>query len=217
MRRALAKRALLAAGPRTRRALRRPAAAVARRAAGRRELVNWWGATGDHDWTGQRWFLAPNNTVYGGVRLSVRGRERDGLIDPGAEFDAACDALADDLLELVNVETGEPVVNSVTRTTDHYERSDRDALPDLFIDWNHERPVNTVWSAKTGLIHGRYDLWRSGDHRLDGLLLARGPGIEPGVRPPVRTIDFGPTLAGRLGVELEGVDGVPVGWLAGGR
>ena len=74
--------------------------------------------------------------------------------------------------------------------------------------------METIWSAKTGLIHGRYDLWRTGDHRLDGLLLARGPGLGRGAAPAVRSIDLGPTVAARLGVELDGVDGEPAAWLA---
>ena len=118
-----AKEAFLALPPSARRAARRPAAAVLRRAARRRRLENWWGEHADHDWTGQRWFLAPNNTVYGGVRINLRGREPGGVVEPGADYDAACEQLAQDLLELVNVETGEPVVNGVSRTEDHYERS----------------------------------------------------------------------------------------------
>ncbi|MGH2985785.1 MAG: hypothetical protein ACRDLO_03740, partial [Solirubrobacterales bacterium] len=179
-------------------------------------LENWWGAHAGHDWTGQRWFLAPNNTVYGGVRINVRGREAGGVVAAGSEYERVCEQLAEDLLELVNVDTGEPVVKGVSRTEDHYRRDHVDALPDLLLDWNHERPVETIWSAKTGLIHGRYDLWRSGDHRLDGLLLARGPGLVRGDMPSLRSIDLGPTVAARLGVELDGVDGEPVAWLAGG-
>jgi predicted AlkP superfamily phosphohydrolase/phosphomutase len=209
-----AKRALLALPPRARRAARRPVAAVARRGARRRALENWWGAHAGHDWTGQRWFLAPNNTVYGGVRINVRGREAGGVVAAGSEYERVCEQLAEDLLELVNVDTGEPVVKRVSRTEDHYRRDHVDALPDLLLDWNHERPVETIWSAKTGLIHGRYDLWRSGDHRLDGLLLARGPGLDRGEMPSLRSIDLGPTVAARLGVELDGVDGRPVAWLA---
>jgi predicted AlkP superfamily phosphohydrolase/phosphomutase len=211
----LAKRALLSLPGASRRAMRRPAAAAVRRALAGRELVAWWGEHADHDWSRQRWFLSPNNTVYGGVRLNVRGREAAGTIEPGAGFERACEQLAADLLELVNVETGEPVIHGVSRTDEHYARNGDDALPDLLLDWNHERPVTTIWSAKTGLIHGAYDLWRTGDHRLEGLLLARGPGIAPGPKPPLRSIDLAPSLAARLDVELEDADGVPVEWLAG--
>jgi predicted AlkP superfamily phosphohydrolase/phosphomutase len=212
-----AKRAFRALPTAARRGARRPVAAAVRRAAARRTLENWWGAHAGHDWTAQRWFLAPNNTVYGGVRINLRGREPGGVVAPGAEYERVCEQLAEDMLELVNVDTGELVVNGVSRTEDHYRRPEVDALPDVLLDWNHERPVETIWSAKTGLIHGRYDLWRTGDHRLDGLLLARGPGVGRDPVPSLRSIDLGPSVAARLGVALEGVDGEPVAWLAGDR
>jgi predicted AlkP superfamily phosphohydrolase/phosphomutase len=208
-----ARRAYLALPGAVRRSLRRPAAAAGRRTAGRRELQNWWGETADHDWSRQRWFNSPNNTVYGGVRINLRGREAEGIVAPG-DLKRVCERLAADLLDLVNVETGAPVINAVNRAEELYDRRLDDTLPDLFLDWNHDAPVSTVWSPKTGLIHGAYDLWRTGDHRLEGMLIARGPGIEPGSKPPLRSIDIGPTLAARLGVQLGGVDGEPVPWLA---
>lgn len=101
--------------PRARRTARRPLAAAARRAAARRGLTAWWADGDEHEWSAQRWYLAPNNTVYGGVRINVRGREPNGLVEP-ADLDRVCDGLAADLLDLVNVDTGEPVINRVTRT-----------------------------------------------------------------------------------------------------
>ncbi len=208
------KRALLSLPSRARRRGAPAAAAMLRQAIKRRQLNNWWGTVGEYDWTGQRWFVAPNNTVYGGVRINLRGRESAGVVEPGAEYERACAELSEALLELVNVETGEPVINAVIPTAQMYRRSEVDALPDLFLEWNHDHPVNTIWSAKTGLIHGRYDLWRTGDHRPEGMLLARGPGIGAGHKPALRSIDFGATLAARLGVELADVDGEPAEWLA---
>jgi predicted AlkP superfamily phosphohydrolase/phosphomutase len=163
----------------------------------------------------QRFYPNPNNFVYGGVRMNLVGREPQGRVRPGAEFDAVCDRLAADLLDLVNVETGRPVVDAVTRTDEHYRRHPDDMLPDLFIDWNRRSLIETVWSPKVGVVHVPYTHWRTGDHRPDGLLLAAGPGIEPGAtHPRLRMIDLAPTLAARLGVTLPDVDGRPVAWLA---
>ena len=53
-----------------------------------------------------------------GVRINLRGREREGMVAPGREFDQLCDRLGEDFLTLVNVETGAPVVRSVERTDD---------------------------------------------------------------------------------------------------
>ncbi len=164
----------------------------------------------------QLFFMSPNNFVVGGVRINLRGREREGRVAPGREFDQLCDRLGEDFLTLVNVDTGAPVVRSVERTDEHYSRDHLDALPDLLLEWNHDHPIETIWSPRFGLIHGPYTHWRTGDHRPGGLLLARGPGLEPGGRRPgIGIEDIAPSVAARLGVELPDVDGQPVSWLSG--
>jgi predicted AlkP superfamily phosphohydrolase/phosphomutase len=163
----------------------------------------------------QQFFLSPNNFVVGGVRINVQGREPQGVIAPGREFDDLCARLRRDLLALVNVATGTPVVREVMRTDQHYPRRDDDALPDLFLEWNHDHPIETVWSPRFGTIHGPYAHWRTGDHRPDGLLLTRGPGIAPGSQLPELAVeDLAPSIACRLDVPLHGVDGVAVPWLS---
>jgi len=87
-------------------------------------------------------------------------------------------------------------------------------MPDLFVDWERTAPIETVWSPKTGLVHAPYTHWRTGDHRPDGLLLAIGAGVpRDTVLPCVDLEDIAPSIAARLGVGLEDVDGRPVPWL----
>jgi predicted AlkP superfamily phosphohydrolase/phosphomutase len=163
-----------------------------------------------------RFFLSPNNTCFGGVRINLIGREPQGRVRPGAEYDAVCDTLAEDLLSLVNLDTGRPMVNAVSRLEDHYDREVADKLPDLLIDWSRDAPIETVWSPKTGIVHAPYVHWRTGDHRSDGLLLASGPGITAGADLGVVDMtDLGASLSARLGVPLPGdIDGRPVPWIA---
>jgi predicted AlkP superfamily phosphohydrolase/phosphomutase len=159
----------------------------------------------------QLFYMSPNNSVYGGVRVNLKGREPSGKVSPGAEFDAVCEQLTLDLASLINVETGGPVVRSVARTDAYYKRDPADELPDLLIDWNHEAPVETVWSPKTGVIHAPYWHWRTGDHRPGGLLLAKGPNLpEAAHLGAIENFDLGPTICAMLGVELKDVDGRPV-------
>jgi predicted AlkP superfamily phosphohydrolase/phosphomutase len=162
----------------------------------------------------QCFFMEPNNYVYGGIRLNLAGREPMGGVQPD-EVDTVCRRLTDDLLALVNLDTGGPVIRAVERAEAWHRRSPQDTLPDLFIDWERGAPIETVWSPKTGLVHARYTNWRSGDHRPDGLLLAYGPGIPTGTTlPAMATEDLAPSIAARLGVELPDVDGRMVHWLA---
>jgi predicted AlkP superfamily phosphohydrolase/phosphomutase len=157
-----------------------------------------------------RYFMSPNNSVFGGVRINLKGREPSGLVSPGVEFDAICEKLKQDLNSLINVETGDSVVRSVERTDVHYQRDKLDELPDLLIDWNHETPVETVWSPKTGVIYAPYWHWRTGDHRPGGLLLAMGPNIAAGADLGlIENRDLGPTIGALLGIDLGDADGGP--------
>lgn len=161
-------------------------------------------------------FATPNNDVYGGIRVNVVGREPQGRIRPGAEFDAFCDALEKDLLAFVNLDTGRPLVRRVLRTADLYKGERAPDLPDLIVEWNRDAPISRIASPKTGMIEGVFPGRRTGDHRPEGLLFARGPGIAPGrLADPVDVTQLAPTLAARLGVRLPGVKAEPVAALAG--
>ncbi len=157
----------------------------------------------------RRWFQVPDNAL-GAVRINVRGREAHGLIDP-EDFDRTCADLERWFSEIVNVDTGEPVVHRIYRSDRVYERRPDDRLPDLFIEWNSNGPIERVYSPRIGVVAGEDPQWRTGDHRRHGLLFARGPGIAPGFRSEsLRMVDVGPTLCAALGVELHEVDGRPV-------
>jgi predicted AlkP superfamily phosphohydrolase/phosphomutase len=156
------------------------------------------------------WFAIPNNTVSGAVRLNLIGREPRGMIAPGADAEAAYERLERGLRELINADTGEPVVADVVRTDAVYERRPDDALPDLLVEWNRRRPIERVWSPRIGLVERAATHWRTGDHNVNGLLLARGPGIEPGDKGCADIVHVGVTLAAAVGVPMDDVDGRPI-------
>jgi predicted AlkP superfamily phosphohydrolase/phosphomutase len=159
---------------------------------------------------GRRFFMTPNNSVYGGIRINLAGREPSGRVRSGREFDAACELIRRELLGLINVETGEPAARSVERTEAYYDRAPDDELPDLFVDWNRSGPIETVWSPRIGFVHAPYLHWRTGDHRLNGLLLASGPDIRPRTNlGRIANGDLGPTICAMLGYRLDRVDGRP--------
>jgi predicted AlkP superfamily phosphohydrolase/phosphomutase len=164
----------------------------------------------------QAFFQAPNNSVVGGIRLNVAGREPRGILPP-EEVERVCAGLEEDLLALVNEATGRPAVLKVVRTDTLYRRTPGDRLPDLFVEWDRSAPIETLSSPKTGTFHVPYTMWRTGDHTPEGLLLACGAGFTAGeVLPPVAVEDLGPSIAARLGVRLSDVDGAAVTALVAG-
>ncbi len=169
---------------------------------------------GDPPRSRRRYFAAPNNSVYGGIRFNLAGREPEGCVRPD-ELDALTAELERELRALVNARTGGPVVLALHRSADHYSRSRDDRMPDLFVEWERSAAIDSVSSPRVGEVVTPYAHWRTGDHKPDGLLIAVAPGLPAGAEGPALAVeDLGPTAAARLGVALGGVDGKPAPRLA---
>ena len=87
-----------------------------------------------HDWSRTRCFSRPCDRGSF-LPIDLRGRERNGIVEPGAEYDELCTRLAEGFLSFRDVECGQPVVDSVDRA-DEQVGSDAPAgrwLPDLVI------------------------------------------------------------------------------------
>jgi len=159
----------------------------------------------------RRFYQVPNNDALGGIRFNRIGREGRGRVSP-AEVEPLTDLLRRELLQLINVASGEPVVEAVVPLVERLERpAGGDSWPDLVVEWNRRRPIETVWSATVGMIHRPDRNLRTGDHRPRSLVVAASPADRTPRRVEgVRTVDLAPTLARALGRELADVDGRPV-------
>lgn len=160
------------------------------------------------------WYPLENNTVSGAVRFNRVGREPSGLV--GTAMRAHAERwLAEELAQLVNIDTGARVVDEVLASDRLYARRLDDSLPDLLVEWVRDHPIERVWSPTIGVVARPYDGVRTGDHDGRGELIVLGEGIEPGRRPAIRPVDVAPTVAAAAGVFLQGRDGHPVGALIG--
>ncbi len=153
-------------------------------------------------------YKVPNNTVYGGIRVNLAGREPHGRVKPGAGYERLRDRLIRDLGEFINLETKEPVVQKVHRIEELYPGEDTSRFPDLIVEWNRRAPIRAVTSPKTGEIEGEYHGCRTGDHKPDGLFFMKGPGIPAGrLKEPISVMDFAPTFAEWLGASMPTAQG----------
>lgn len=168
-------------------------------------------------------FVVRNGHLTAGIRLNLVGREPNGLLRPGAEAEAFCQALARDLLEIVDERTGRPVIRRVARTADLFEGNRLGNLPDLLLDWDDAAPTGSshhgggaaavvrVHSPKIGAVEGTNHFTRTGDHRIGGLFIAAGGGIRPGtMRRTVSILDLAPTMAALIGAQLADTDGTVI-------
>lgn len=208
-------------------AIRGPVQA-AREAAWRRRDARAWPRPLPPQTREGRCFVVDNGLAVGAIRLNLTGREPHGVLTPAAA-PAFCRDLARDLLDVVDAESGHPIVARVLCTDDLYQGAARHDLPDLLVEWSDARALGStavgagqgasvrLTSNRIGTLEGMNRYCRSGDHRREGLFVAVGPELEPGRMPhAVSIMDFAPTLARRLGVELPAAAGRPIPRLVGG-
>ena len=155
----------------------------------------------------RRFFEVYANNASGGVRINLKGREAKGRVEP-ADYPALTERLQRQLRALINVDSGEPLVDDVIVTRDHYDGAYLEALPDLLVVWNRNQPIRAVHSEATGTIVQETVDGRTGDHTPKGIYLLSGPAVSGhGQGDVIRAQDFAPTLAAFFGCQLSATDG----------
>ena len=104
------------------------------------------------DWSRTRAFMLAGD-LEGLIQVNLKGRERDGIVEPGAECDALLDEITAGFQTFHDIDTGDPLVLDVHRGRDIWpEAIQRRAMPDLVIRnprserLRHPRiPVRPLW------------------------------------------------------------------------
>lgn len=147
---------------------------------GVRDLVVSRATTGGHDWSATPAFalLADLN---GYLRFNLRGRERDGIIDPGGEAHALCrDQLREAFDGLRIAGTDEPLVGALRSAQEEFPGPRSHRLPDVVVTWSGAPPADAVASERLGAIAGSIATGRTGNHRPEGFSITLLPGAERG-------------------------------------
>ena len=152
-------------------------------------------------------FAVPHNDIAGAIRVNLAGREPNGRVQPGEDYDAFFAQLRRDILDVRNLDTGNPIATDVVRIDQICQGTYLDELPDFFVLWSREAPIERIGSAKIGTIELVHRGNRTGDHRPESIFVAAGPHVVAGAAEPVSILDFAPTLAALHGVTLPDADG----------
>ena len=112
----------------------------------------------------------------GGLYVNLRGRERDGIVEPGADYDSVLDDLERDLLAMTDDRNGNAPVSLVYRTRSQFDGPHLERGPDIVVGYS--RGYRSSWENPLGefppeVIVDNDDPW-SGDHQNDYRLV---PGI----------------------------------------
>jgi len=145
----------------------------------------------------------------GRIFLNVKGREPQGTVEPGQEYEHVRDFIIQKLQELRHSSADPSSTTAIYKREDIYSGPFLDSAPDIvFIMDNYE------CTSSSQLVSSRLfgqDLRNSGFHRPDGILMAAGPDIKPGHVVNANVCDITPTILHLMGLALpEDLDGQPL-------
>lgn len=177
-----------------------------------------------YDWAGTRYFPVPMDDA-GYLRINLRGREREGIVDPGDEYDEVCNEVEALVASLCDEASGVPIAGKAIRA---YRDAGSSALssrlvPDLIFPWKGPPATETKRLASTMLPGFGFDVprllpsGRSGNHTDVGWFIAAGPGVSAGIETKTHdVVDLLPTILRCLGREPDPqLPGQPIAAVAG--
>jgi predicted AlkP superfamily phosphohydrolase/phosphomutase len=139
------------------------------------------------------------------VRINLRGRERDGTVEPGREYEELVDEIRGELFACTDDRTGRPAIVQVERAQDIVPGPRSAAMPDLFVRFTRKVAVRALRHPRAGVFPEASDGWRATEHNSAGWLTLHGPGVRAGASAPDgRAVDFAPTLMHLLGGAVPG-------------
>jgi predicted AlkP superfamily phosphohydrolase/phosphomutase len=166
------------------------------------------------DWSRSRAWCEVMETRSAGVWLNVRGRQPEGLVRPGAEYEAVREEIRRGLVELQ--ENGRPVFSLVARREEVYRGPATELAPDLLL---YAAPTHgLMFSGLRPELRARapfapfVEYGFTGAHEPAGIYVAAGPGIAALGRQPEAPIEaLAPTILCLLGVPVpDGMDASPL-------
>jgi len=161
----------------------------------------------DIDWSRTQAFCLPTD-LEGYIRINLRGREPEGIVEPGEEYEAVCQAMTAALTGLINPATGQPAVKQVIRVDDMFPGDRRAYLPDLIVVWTGDTVISALESAAIGQVKGKSPDGRVGTHASPGFVIGRGPAIRRGgTLAGGHILDLAPTVLSRFGVASDQMEG----------
>jgi predicted AlkP superfamily phosphohydrolase/phosphomutase len=156
-------------------------------------------ASNDVDWTKT---VAYSKFGIGTIQINLKGREKNGAVEPGEQYEQVRREIVDRLKRLRDPETDEVIEGDIFLKEEIYHGEHMDDAPDIvylakgmylagaFFGFTSNRPI-----AET-------NVW-FGNHRINGIFLASGDGMLQGKRiQGAKIIDIAPTVLYLMGEKI---------------
>ncbi|HLE05084.1 MAG TPA: alkaline phosphatase family protein [Anaerolineales bacterium] len=161
-----------------------------------RAFLSWT----DVDWSRTRAYALGGN--FTGIYVNLKGREPQGCVSSGEEYEALCSEIAARLRDWRDPDTGEAIVQATQRGEASYQGPFSDRAPDIVFTTLDEAYVGFGGHefASTALMEPSPMF--NGHHRVEGMISLSGRGVRPGRLEPSRIVDVAPTILHLLGYPI---------------
>ncbi len=155
------------------------------------------------DWSST---LAYSEEVRGNIWINLRGRDPHGIVEPGELYESLRTRIIETLPALRDPHTGQQLIKRVWRREERFSGPYVERFPDLVIEAAYPdlfRPRG-AYQGTAPVRHLSVEEMQgrrvTGCHRLHGIFLARGRGVQEGQWLPHASItDVAPTVLYLLG------------------
>lgn len=146
----------------------------------------------DVDWQRTVAFSKGN---YGQIYINLKGREAQGAVDPGDQYDRIRDQIIDRLKQIKDPKTGGRLIGPIFKSEEIYSGAHLAEAPDICFlpeDMSYVSLGNMDFTSNRFIV-GAFG--NSGTHRLHGVLIARAPELKSACQlPNAQIIDVAPTI-----------------------
>lgn len=182
----------------------------------RNKIVSRFLSFDDVDWSQT---LAYSIGHVGQIYINLRGREPEGIVVPGEEYQAARQRVVEALQKLRHPQSGERMVDEIIPGDRVVHGPYASRSPDLHLVLDGYRAIAFPLFAADRRIVTSQIRGDSGCHRRHGILIARGGPIRAGkVVEGARIMDLAPTILHLMGLPVpEDMDGCVLTSMVSGR
>ncbi len=159
---------------------------------------------GDIVWSQTRAYRFPMHPPVDGIVINLRGRQKQGVVEPGEEYETLRDAIITALRQATDPLTGESLVVEAYRREELYTGHKIENVPDIVFVMQERYEGGSALNGVVTSPVSRAELSKlSGKHRMDGMLVISGPHVRCGARTEgARIVDLAPTILYAMGLPV---------------
>jgi len=156
-------------------------------------------STNDVDWSQTK---AYSIGLDGNIFINLKGRESQGIVEMGREYEEVRKYVIKNLQKLRDPETGELVFDDVFLREEIYNGPNLHAAPDiLLLLTRYHQDVKFVSRSLMGPPPDKI----SANHRMNGIIIIKGPNVRNGSQlNGANILDVAPTILDIMGLPTSG-------------